>query len=359
MGSLFFVEAKFRRLHWLVAARKVQISFARLRRKAGFNPDQPRDKYGRWSDGDEGSGTEAGSDTNSAEGINDSRILSGAALDEDPKPDDQYAQNTPRNPNRSRAQPPGTPAQETQLAVLRSQADQAIARIQEIDANWRPSPSLSNPDSIEGAIAAERGTLAEAQSRLDELRTGIGGNFGPPLDSLPRSSSTIPSSRPFDGPALIDAYRAASNMPDLFGNPAWPSDKDTVAVTTLNNSTVFGVNSGAPGYETSDRAKAAAWRWALINDDPDVVEYGNIGQIPYNSLYHAEATVLIRSAEQNGGTLAGKTLEIYVDREMCVSCERVLPRLGLKLGDPVVIFQDSSGSRKTMWNGSWLKEPAE
>lgn len=55
----------------------------------------------------------------------------------------------------------------------------------------------------------------------------------------------------------------------------------------------------------------------------------------------------------------GKALEVYVDREMCDSCERVLPRLGLKLGDPVVIFQDSSGSRKIMWNGRWLQEPTE
>jgi hypothetical protein len=62
MGSISRVETSFRRLKWLVAARRVEISFLRvvaLWRKAGFNPDQPRHpkgtpEGGRWSGGSGG-----------------------------------------------------------------------------------------------------------------------------------------------------------------------------------------------------------------------------------------------------------------------------------------------------------------
>jgi hypothetical protein len=49
MGSITHVETSFRRLQWLIAARNVEITFAKfvaLWRKAGFNPDQPRDEFG-------------------------------------------------------------------------------------------------------------------------------------------------------------------------------------------------------------------------------------------------------------------------------------------------------------------------
>jgi hypothetical protein len=54
MSSLARTETKFLRLKWLAAARRVEISFAKfaiLGRKAGFNPDQPRDERGRWNGG--------------------------------------------------------------------------------------------------------------------------------------------------------------------------------------------------------------------------------------------------------------------------------------------------------------------
>ena len=50
--------------------------------------------------------------------------------------------------------------------------------------------------------------------RLDQLRTGIGGNRGPLLDPSPRGAPLSP--RVFDGGAWIDAYRTINNMPDHF-----------------------------------------------------------------------------------------------------------------------------------------------
>jgi hypothetical protein len=67
---------------------------------------------------------------------------------------------------------------------------------------------------------------------------------------------------------------------------------------------------------------------------------GNIGQIPNNALYHAEATILLRAARENGGTLSGKSIEVTVDRELCGSCEAILPYIGLELGNPTVEFTD-------------------
>jgi hypothetical protein len=80
----------------------------------------------------------------------------------------------------------------------------------------------------------------------------------------------------------------------------------------------------------------------------------NVGQFPNNAVFHAEATCLLRAASANGGTLADKTIEVTVDREMCRSCETILPFIGLELGDPTVVFIDPTGRIRTMHNGKWI-----
>jgi hypothetical protein len=77
--------------------------------------------------------------------------------------------------------------------------------------------------------------------------------------------------------------------------------------------------------------------------------------MPNNAIYHAETTVLIRGARENGGTLAGKTLEVFSDRPMCNNCPEILPLVGLELGNPMVTFVGPSGGRNTMQNGAWNK----
>ena len=186
-----------------------------------------------------------------------------------------------------------------------------------------------------------------------QFRDGIGGNLGPPLrDSTPAASS----SQAFDGQAWINAYRAAQNMPDLFGRSTWPSDRGTVAVTEIDGKLYFGVNSRAPGYMNADENAARSARNEMIKRYPSIMETDNIGEVPNDSLFHAEATVLLRSANDNGGTLADKVLEVHVDRGLCTSCIRVLPRLGLELGNPWVTFVDTTtGRRSAMHNGRWLQ----
>ena len=78
-----------------------------------------------------------------------------------------------------------------------------------------------------------------------------------------------------------------------------------------------------------------------------------MGQYPMDGLYHAETNVLLRAAREYGGTLAGRTLEVVVDGAMCPSCQRILPKVGMELGNPTVIFIGPRGQTRTMRKGEW------
>jgi hypothetical protein len=141
----------------------------------------------------------------------------------------------------------------------------------------------------------------------------------------------------------------------MLGFQEWPNADTTIAVTMLDGEPIFGVNSTAPLhlYPDEDRARADRYRDMLIETHPDVMQTINIGQKPNDSVYHAESHALLGAAVENGGTLKGRHLAIYVDRIMCPSCEAVLPLLALKLGNPTVTIIDASGVRQTLRNGRW------
>ena len=149
---------------------------------------------------------------------------------------------------------------------------------------------------------------------------------------------------------LIQAYRSENGLWDLFGRKS-----GTITVTTGNRSNVCGSNSNSPTYSRADRAAAEQFRDTLIEKYPTVMKAENVGEKPNDAMFHAEATVLLRAARENGGTLAGRTLEVFADRPMCASCRKVLPKLGLELGNPTVTFVDDTGLRLTMRNGQWDK----
>jgi hypothetical protein len=159
----------------------------------------------------------------------------------------------------------------------------------------------------------------------------------------------------FDGVAWIDAYRTINNGPDLFGRPMWPQNDGTVAVGKVDGQIYFGVNSDAPGYSGADRNRATATRDDLINKYPDTMERTDIGWIPNDGLFHAESTILLRAANDSGGSLANRSIEIQVDRPVCYSCSKVLTKRGLELGDPYVVYVErDTGLRNEMWHGKWL-----
>jgi hypothetical protein len=150
---------------------------------------------------------------------------------------------------------------------------------------------------------------------------------------------------------LIDAYRSENGLWDLFGQR-----RGTVTVTTFKGKHIFGSNSRSPTYTRADRTLAEGMRRILIQKYPEVMKSDNIGQKPNDALFHAEATVLLRAARENAGTLAGQTLEVTADGPMCGSCLKVLPKLGVELGNPTVTFVDDVGLRRTMRNGKWDPE---
>ena len=101
-------------------------------------------------------------------------------------------------------------------------------------------------------------------------------------------------------------------------------------------------------------ADADQLRDTLLVKHPDVMEPDFLGRRPNDAIYHAETTVLLRATRESGGTLAGRTLEVFIDRTMCRSCRTVLPYVGLELGNPTVTFIDPRGVTRTMRDGSWL-----
>jgi hypothetical protein len=90
----------------------------------------------------------------------------------------RFAQRAPRGGRGSGAAarfPEAEPAQLFRYDVARGRADAAIREVQQIDPNWRPTPSLSPPRTIERAIRDEEEMLREAQERITMLRAGAPG----------------------------------------------------------------------------------------------------------------------------------------------------------------------------------------
>jgi HK97 family phage portal protein len=62
--------------------------------------------------------------------------------------------------------------QETELIMSADRARQALDAVAELDPTWRPTPSLSDPVTPEGAIATFRAEAQEAEARLTFLQRG-------------------------------------------------------------------------------------------------------------------------------------------------------------------------------------------
>lgn len=175
------VSAQLHRLNWLLHARLVEAKLRDLERavKAGFDPNQPRvpagsgRPSGRWIDG--GGGAQIAQNfPRSGRGSGQVRLRGGQVVE-------------------------ATPAQEARLALAEAHAQAAIRRVQELDPDWRPTPSLT--ETVEGEIAAARAEALEAEARSAELgHIGIGnGPFagesiparGPARDFTPSERSEI------------------------------------------------------------------------------------------------------------------------------------------------------------------------
>jgi MafB19-like deaminase len=147
----------------------------------------------------------------------------------------------------------------------------------------------------------------------------------------------------------FEAFRSANNLRDLFGH-----DIGTLAYTEIDGKGIYGTNSTLPAYDKTDRMEANAMREALIRDFPDTFDKENLGQMPNNAIYHAEANALMRAARENGGSLKGQELIVSVDKPMCPTCPTVLPYVGIELDNPTVTFVGPKGEYRTMRDGRWI-----
>jgi len=148
----------------------------------------------------------------------------------------------------------------------------------------------------------------------------------------------------------IKLFRDQNLLHNLFGH-----EEGTVAYTKINDVAIYGVNSDSSEYKDRDLIAAEQLRGELIKKYPDDMATENVGQKPNDAVFHAESNTLLRAARENGGSLAGQNLEVHVDRPMCSSCDRILPLIGLELGNPTVTFIGPSAVPKTMRDGGWVR----
>jgi hypothetical protein len=136
-------EAKAARIAFEKLWHDLQLS---AEQKAGFNPDQPRDDHGKWTD--------AGGDKEHA----------GDA----PKPS---LVSQPSAMRRGSPRMPATPAQQARLAIASARAREAVDRVQQLDPHWRPQSVTShdNRDDYEVMIRAKEAETSEAEARFMAL----------------------------------------------------------------------------------------------------------------------------------------------------------------------------------------------
>ena len=327
------LQARYLAIACQVASLRVSLSAQRvleLLYKAGFNAGQPRIPAGQT-----GGGRWVGDDA--------ATLISG------PRPS-----TVPIRVGSRVFQ--GTPAQAAALARANTQAQFAARRVRELDPTWQPRRSFSEPSNLEEAIQRVESETREANLRAAELsRAGFGSNRGPRLDSIDPEATTPQPPRSIDPREAIAAYRSVTGLPYLGNRHARTTTEGTVAFTEIDGQIFFGVNSKAAGYTSHDEAAAMEMRARLIDRHPGVMATDHLGHFPNNALFHAEANVLLRAAEQFGGSLAGREIEIHLDRRLCDSCVAVMPSLGTQIGSPIVRIIDGTGTRWIMRDGIWTE----
>jgi hypothetical protein len=220
------------------------------------------------------------------------------------------------------------------LALLDIEAQHRLAWHQSHFNPNQPRVPAGHPDG--GQWTNSGGGIGIRVAAADKSGRGLGGAIAAALLHLAMT--------------VIEAYRSEKGLLDLL------KDKiGVVAWTRFKGQDIFGSNSTSPTYTSADRKAAERMRATLIEKYPNITQQDNIGQVPNNAFFHAEATVLLRAAKENGDTLAGQTLEVFVDRPMCEPCKTMLPYIGLELGNPTVTFIDLAGQRMTMQGGAWAK----
>jgi hypothetical protein len=159
-----------------------------------YNPDQPRVPAGN---------PDAGQWTNEdgTSGSNDPRVVSDATPDNTWIPGAQYAAGSEDDENESRAdgrQFEGTPAQLMRQEIAVREYRSVLSQVLRLDPTWKPSPSLVDPNDIEGDIAKFEADTKEAEQHLARLQA-----LGFARD--PDTGEVVPATEPKTGNPRIDS----------------------------------------------------------------------------------------------------------------------------------------------------------
>jgi hypothetical protein len=149
---------------------------------------------------------------------------------------------------------------------------------------------------------------------------------------------------------VIDAFRSKEGLLDLFGERV-----GAVTYTEVDGTIIYGSNSSLPLYRNIDRIESDQLIAQYVKEYPEMTEKARLREMPIAAFYHAETNVLTRAARESGGTLSGRTLEVFGDRKLCNNCRVILPFVGRQVGNPTVTFFDRYGRVGTIRDGKWLE----
>ena len=149
-----------------------------LRVPAG-NPDG-----GQWTSGGGGGGFGGARDDRTRRRDIEGRVQT--ALNVNPRVASDAASPLVRIQNRRIGRGLGeTPAQLARESISAERATQAIARVQELDPDWRTHENLIDPENIEHRIARNESDIREADARYFELLRARFGDNMPPRERYP------------------------------------------------------------------------------------------------------------------------------------------------------------------------------
>ena len=151
-----------------------------------------------------------------------------------------------------------TPEQATILSTSATRADRALRRVRELDPAWRPAPSLSDPNSAEGAIATYRALAQQAEARLTVIERGglpLGFNTREEYANFGRSARTalneagVPEAVPYMRGSAVTGYSYRTGEAFDVGRR---SDYDLAIVSPrlLGYLTASGVRTSGSGSRT-------------------------------------------------------------------------------------------------------------
>ena len=233
--------------------------------------------------------------------------------------------------------------QELRCLLASLKVELALQKLGTTYRKYSPNQSRVPAGSPDGGQWTGEGAASSRQPNRDDTRVRLAAAEKPPLGPKSKLAVALEIAR-----RVIDAFRSENGLYDLFRNKT-----GVVTYTETDGKQYFGTNSRSFLFDSVDRADTERLRDRLLSNYPDRFE--SIGT-PTNALYHAETNIMLRLARDNGGTLAGRKLEIFTDTPLCGNCRSVLPFVGKELGNPTVTFIGPNGRRDTMKDGTWVRE---